>query len=175
MKIRRLNTVVLLFVAVVFYTCVKKPTYPDAPVITYQNFIRYGKNASNPDSAKLVITFTDNEGDIGLDQSDTTGPLFGNGKGNVCMVYFFDSTGKNNWLPYDVNPQTPQIDSQIVYFRVPLVLKDGEKAQPMKGLIFCRLDQPLSPFYKKFRYDVYMYDKAGNKSNRITTPAIILP
>lgn len=169
---------ILVFAGVLIYSCVKKPTYPSEPVIAYKNFIRYGKNPGYPDSTKLIISFTDNEGDIGIDQSDTQGVFK---YGNVFLVYFFwDTTGVDHWQPRDSIPSTPQIDTLNIFYRVPPVLADGEKAQPMKGLIIVKQEAPVMSgdgqnADTKIKYDVYMYDKAKHISNRITTPAITFP
>ena len=162
---------IVVITGITIYSCVKKPTYPSEPVIAYKNFLRYG-NPSDPDSVELVVSFTDNEGDIGLDQSDTNG-IFKNG--NFFMVYFYwDTTGVDHWMPYDSIPWTPQMDTLNFFYRVPPALSPGEKSQPMKGLIYVK-QNPFINFFDKIKYEVYMYDNAKHISNRISTPAITFP
>lgn len=121
------------------------------------------------DSVELVVSFTDNEGDIGLEKADSTG-IFKNG--NFYMVEFWDSSGI--WAPAFPSNTTTRLDTITYYYRVPLVLKEGEKSQPMKGLIYAKI-KPWINVFKKIKLDVYMYDEARNKSNRISTPAITFP
>ena len=76
------------------------------------------------------------------------------------------------WAAFDyTNAQLPPFDTLKIYYRVPLVLQEGDESEPMKGLIYVKLQQP-GFLYKKIKYVVYMYDKALHKSNTIETPAI---
>lgn len=159
-------TVSTLLTAFLVGSCVKKPEYPSEPVIEYKDFLFYGPLA-DPDSVELVISFTDNEGDIGLYDSDTVG-LFENG--NLVMIYYYwDTAGPGEkWSIYR-DPLTN--DTLKFYYRVPLILPDSDKAQPTKGLIFAKQSPFVSPF-NKIRFDVYLYDQALHRSNVITTPDI---
>jgi len=162
---------IVVFAGITIFSCVKKPTYPSEPVIAYKDFLRYG-DPSAPDSVELVVSFTDNEGDIGVDKSNPP-PFFKDG--NFFMVYFFwDTTGVDHWMPADSIPWTPQIDTLVFNNFVPPVLSEGEKSQPMKGLIYVKQSPFITP-YNKIRFEVYMYDKAKHISNRITTPAFTFP
>ena len=160
-------TYILILIALIYASCVKKPVYPSTPVIAYKDFIRYG-NPSNPDSVELVVSFTDNEGDIGLQQSDTIGD---NKYGNLWMVYYFDTAGY--WEPFDSSLVSPiPFDTFKVAYRVPPVLPDGDPAEPMKGLIYVK-QSPFVKVFDKMKYVVYLYDLAGHRSDTIHTPAII--
>ena len=86
-----------VFLAVIIYSCVKKPVYPSTPLIAFSNFIRYGVNPSDPDSVALSITFEDEEGDIGFAQSDTNG-IFA--KGNFFGILYYDSVPNRNSIRY---------------------------------------------------------------------------
>ena len=168
----RIFTYLFFAIILVFASCVDKPTYPSQPVIAYKGFIKYGAPAA-PDSVELVVSFTDEEGDIGLSQSDTQG-IFKSG--NLYMIYFFwDTTGgTGHWSAYDTDPATPKIDSLIFAYRVPQVIPDGGKDEPMKGLIFAKIKPFINP-YNKIKFEVYLYDKALHKSDTIYTPAITFP
>lgn len=175
MKIRTLYKLGGLFLAIIaISSCVDKPTYPSEPVIVYKDFIRYG-NSANPDSVELVVSFTDNEGDIGYDQADVIG-VFGNSSdslkyGNFWMIYLYEDTS-GNFVPYDLDLSTSPIDTLKYYYRVPLVLPDGDPDEPVKGLIFAKSKRggippskpPIFPD-KKIMFKVYMYDQAKHKSN----------
>lgn len=151
-------------------SCIKKPTYPSTPVIAYKNFIRYG-NPSDPDSVELVVSFTDNEGDIGLAKSDTFG-IFK--YGNIYMDYlFWDTTGTDHWSYYDTSQPDPvPFDTLKIGYRVPPVLPEGDPAEPMKGLISVK-QKPFIKVYDKIMYVVYLYDQAHHRSDTIHTPPIL--
>lgn len=167
MKLRILYKLVLaVFVGIAISSCRDKPVYPSEPVIVYEDFLRYG-DFSDPDSVELVVSFTDNEGDIGIEQGDTNNSIFK--LGNLFMVYYYDSNG--TWAAYDPILASP-FDTMIIPYRVPLVLQEGDNSEPMKGLIYVKQYRPLkAPDHNKIMYKVYMYDKALHKSNTIETPA----
>ena len=149
-----------------FFSCVKKPIYPSEPVIAYENFLRYG-DPSDPDSVEIVIFFTDNEGDIGLDPQSAP-------KGNICVYEsYWDTTGVGHWAVYDP-PLTPQVDTSFNYYFVPLVLSDGDPEEPMKGMIFIKL-RPFVKIFDRIKYTIYMTDLAQHKSNTIETASITFP
>ncbi len=159
--------VFIVFSGILISSCVKKPKYPSVPVIAYKDFLRYG-NPHNPDSVEIVITFTDNEGDIGLTQADTLG-IFK--KGNVYMYdSYWDTTGVDHWAVYDP-PITPQVDTSFIYYRVPPILPDGDPSEPVKGQIFIK-QRPFVKVFDRIKYTIYMYDLAKHKSNTIETPPI---
>jgi hypothetical protein len=157
----------LILVVTGVNSCVKKPEYPSTPVIKYKDFIRYG-SAADPDSVELVVTFTDNEGDIGLSPEDKKGILK---DGNLFMIYFYDSAG--TWAAFDPNP-VPPLDTMKVIYSVPPVLPDGDPTEPVKGSIFVKQFRPFRA-HNKIKYVVYMYDKALHRSDTIHTPAITFP
>jgi hypothetical protein len=159
---------VVIFLSPFWASCIKKPTYPSKPVIAYRDFLRYG-NFSNPDSVDLVVSFTDNEGDVGLSQKDVQG-IFS--VGNIYLDYYsWDTAGTDHWSPVD-DPMTAAIDTFKIAYRVPEVLPDGDSSEPMKGLIFVK-QKPFVKIFDKIMFVVYLYDKAGNKSDTIHTPPII--
>ena len=165
-----------VFSGLFIYSCVKKPSYSSTPVISYNNFFRYGVNASDPDSIVLAINFQDEEGDIGLDQSDMNGVFK---YGNLWLVYYYDSANvyPYYWCPFDtsVGPLTP-FDTLKIPFRVPVVLPQNETSQPMKGIIYAKLNRmiirPL-PSHKTIMYQIYLYDRAMHKSNVVLTPVYV--
>ncbi|MFH1005251.1 MAG: hypothetical protein V1781_07140 [Bacteroidota bacterium] len=165
MREKALYIIVGIIFTVFFWSCIKKIHYSSVPHIEYEDFIRYGKNI---DSVELVISFTDEEGDIGLDKADTQG-IFKNG--NLWMIYYYDSNG--TWAAHDTSRTSPQFDTLKIGFRVPPLLPPGDPDEPMKGLIYVK-QNPFINFSKKIMYEIYLYDKAMHKSEKIKTPAIYL-
>jgi len=169
----KLSTPYLLILALLgglfIPSCIKKPEYPSEPAIAYSNFLRYG-DPTDPDSVEVVISFTDNEGDIGLTQADTHG-IFKNG--NVRMYdSYWDTTGAvDQWVLFDDSLATSQIDTHFLYYRVPPILPEGDPDEPVKGLIFIK-QRPFVKIFDRIKYTVYMYDLAKHKSNTIETPPI---
>ncbi len=157
----------IVFAVVVIISCKKEPLYPTQPVISYVDFLRYG-TFSNPDSVALVVSFTDNEGDISLEQKDKQGILK---DGNLFMdLYFWDTTGVDHWEAD--NPYTTQIDTIRFAYTVNVSIPKSDKGEPMNGMIHAKQYPFINPF-DKIKYVVYLYDKAMHKSDTIHTPAIL--
>jgi hypothetical protein len=138
-----------------FFSCGKEPWPVSNPVIAYKDFIRWG-NQANPDSAAVVISFSDNEGDID--------------NGSVFMEYFYDSAGY--WAAYDMNPG-PAFDTLKFFYRLPHINFKPHEPALMQGIIYAKQYPFISP-YQKIKYKVYMYDHAMNRSNTIETSVIQL-
>ena len=169
-----------VFLAVIIYSCVKKPVYPSTPLIAFSNFIRYGVNHSDPDSVALSITFEDEEGDIGFAQSDTNG-IFA--KGNFFGILYYDSVPNRNphiWNLWNLNVGVTQggipFDTAELRYRVPVVLPPNT-TQPMKGIISVSIPRGSFKYgwllHQAIYYQVYIYDEARHKSNVISTPVFV--
>ena len=162
-----------------FPPCVDCSSAGNKPVIECAGKQQYGL-----DSVVLNFSFCDNNGDIGLGMSDTTG-IFK--YGNIWAIYFYkDSIG--NWVTGD-DPSTPQMDTLILKYRIPPLPPPpittpyvvGGFPNPVKvilnsvnantGEIQCMI-KPLVFPHNEIRFDIFMYDKALNKTNIITTPSI---
>ena len=164
MKTKKISFALFVLSLVSISSCVRKPVYPSEPVIEYKNFVRYGK-PSDPDSTVLIISFTDNEGDIGLGQADTQG-IFKNG--NLWMVYLYDSLKNNIYVPFDSSLTTPKFDTLKIAYRVPVLLPKNNSSEPIKGLIYVK-QAPFIKIHDRIKYEIYLYDKALHRSKKIKT------
>ena len=148
---------VVLFVG---YSCVKKTTYPTTPSIEYKDFIPYVG-----DSADLKVSFTDGDGDIGVQENDSTR--------NFWYTYYYLDSASNKYKAYSmVNLNTGLIDT----LRSGYIIKapsDSYKGKPISGEISVRLQKfRHKKQVKNVKYVFYLFDEAGNKSNVVTSPAI---
>ena len=149
----------LLFVivSVVFYACVKKTTYPTIPEIEYYSF-----NPYIGDSADLQIKFKDGDGDIGVPASDTTRTLW--------ITYYYKDTITQKYRAY--TSCANNCDSLRTGYIVKAP-KDSYAGKPITGELSTRLQQfRHSKKIKNVKYVIYLFDKAGNKSNVLTTPEL---
>ena len=155
MKMKNIFFVAFALVIVGFVTCIRPPDYPIIPKIAFvrmtKNTLKQG-NASS-DSLRLTLSFEDGDGDIG--------------SGDSLNVFLTDARQAG---------ATPES------FRMPLVPEQGAK-NGISGEIsilvyttcclpFCGsfLNKPVDSLF----YDVYIKDRAGNKSNVVRTPLIAL-
>ena len=147
----------LLFCSIVCVTllaCVKKASYPTIPVIEYKDFFPFVG-----DSADLQAKFTDGDGDIGVIDEDSTRTFW--------VTYYYKDTITNKYVGYyRANEQDTLRTGYIV--KTP---DDSYKGKPISGEINVRLQQfRHSKKIKHVKYVFYLVDKAGNKSNVVTTP-----
>ena len=62
------SKIVIVFLSLSLLSCLKPISYPNEPIIEYVGF------ESLSDSGKLTFSFTDGDGDLGLDQNIITPP-----------------------------------------------------------------------------------------------------
>ncbi len=81
------HRILILIAGLIIFTgtaCRKPKNYPDEPIITYKDFTTI-KNGQGLDvSGKIVISFTDGDGDIGLRPEDTIAPY------DTCSIFQFN-------------------------------------------------------------------------------------
>lgn len=150
-------------VGVLFSGCLKTEEFPSTPAITFKSFEFFG------DSASLVVSFTDGDGDVGLDASDNAPPY------DTSSIYYY-----NFFLRYSEKVdnvwQNVQFEDSIFY-RIPRITPTGQN-KTLEGEIAVAID-PFPLFITgnsdTVRYSVEMVDRALNRSNRVFTNDIIVP
>ena len=147
--------------AIVFAGCKKADEYPIEPVITFKSLTTV-TDGSGLVVGALEFEFTDGDGDIGLNASDTVPPYAGEYSNNVHAVFYKYVNG--SWI------SDSQYDDRS---RIPIITPEGSQ-KAIRGII--RKDQIGFPFATnlRVRFDVYIYDRALHKSNVITTSEIVI-
>ncbi len=149
----------LLFI---YNACVKKKTYSQNPEIEYKTFTPY--LYPNGDSAIMVIGFADGNGDIGKDVGDTTLNLF--------MTYYYKDSITQKYMAY-YDPFFSDTVRNGYTIRKP---NDSYNGKPISGEVSVRINKYRhSKKIKDLKYIIYMFDNAGNKSNILSTPVLIVP
>lgn len=149
----------LSIILIMAYSCIKKKEYTTTPFIEYKDFIPY-----TDESADLQILFNDGDGDIGVGESDSTLTLF-------TTYYYFDTITKVYRAFLKTSPNDTLRTNYLV--KAP---SDSYKGKPISGEISVRLQQfRHSKKIKKVKYVVYLLDKAGNRSNSLTSPELLVP
>jgi hypothetical protein len=148
-----------------FSGCVKQENYPVEPQIEFLNFFLGFDTGQYAVQGILNISFTDGDGDIGLN-SNYTKPPFDTGSPyyyNYIITYFEKQQGA--FVPIDLNPPFS--------YRIP-VLNSEFPGKPIKGMISDTLELNPYPVFDTIKFEAYIYDRALHKSNVISTPEIIL-
>ncbi|SFG01607.1 hypothetical protein [Pontibacter chinhatensis] len=176
MKYMLKYSLLLLVLAFALSSCREEPNYSDIPAITFDRVEQYTytKNRVVFDSLVVVVDYQDGDGDLGLSRGDNgsqTGPDF-EPPFNPGSQYF------DNFI---VNLQVKRgntYEPSFVNFngRFPRLSGD-EKPEALEGEIRYTITSFTTesyPFRDTVRFEVFIYDRALNKSNVVYSDDIIL-
>lgn len=140
--------------------CLKREEFPVEPSIAYKSFTQFG------DSASLVISFTDGDGDIGLDESDNQPPF------DVGSDYYYNLFCDYEELRNGV--WTPVSLALPLHYRIPRITPTGQN-KTLEGEIAVALAWPIVPdnVVDTVRFQVRLIDRALRSSQQVATEAII--
>jgi len=161
---RAVKVVGLMSLTVVLTTgCLKTEEFPPEPRITFKSFEFFG------DSASLTFSFTDGDGDIGLDATDTYAPF------DTGSTYYF-----NLFLEHSerINGEWNDVTfAEPIHYRIPRITPTGQN-KTLEGEIAVAID-PFSLFITgnadTVRYSVELVDRSLNRSNKVFTNDIVVP
>lgn len=165
-----------LFLLMAIAACREPVDYPVEPRISYEGFA-YLMNADSTFSGKgvLSLSYTDGDGDLGLNASDSLYP-FGNNDPyyyNLIVEYQKYENGTFHATPLVIwNNATQRYDTMSFNARFKRLL-DTEEPKPISGHIDDTLfiQNPFSP-NDTIRFAVRIIDRALHESNTIQTEAI---
>lgn len=174
----KIGLILIGVIGTLLFSCRKFEEYPIEPVITFDNFtLLLNSQTGTTERGVLSIGYTDGDGDLGLNTSDTLPPFDRNGNYyyNIIVKYYERQNGTFVEVPLlSWNPDTQKYDTITFNGRFPnLTPEHGNKA--IKGVIQDTLyvNNPLSDF-DTIKYKVSIYDRALNKSNEVETSEIVV-
>jgi len=174
MKKRYLVGMLLLTLAVL--SCQKPVEYPIEPKIAYEGFT-YLFNPDSTFSGEGVISFsyTDGDGDLGLDDADTLSPFGFNDAHyyNMLVDYLKCVNGEFVKTPLlSWNAQTQSYDTVTFNARFKR-LRDSEEPKAISGTMDYTLtvQNPFSP-NDTIKFEIRILDRALHESNVIQTEPI---
>lgn len=138
-----------LFLFTVLFTvmlsaCVKPPEYSNVPNIAFVSVNKTAFDEAVNDSLKITIYFEDGDGDLGGTETDSLNMFIGDSR---AAPYYFGVK-----IPFiQLQGNHDDISGNIYYTYDPICLNDTAAVDT-------------------FSYDIYIVDRAGNKSNVISTP-----
>ena len=160
----RYANVIGIFLATIFIWSCNKDAIPPEPAITYikQSHTQVADSGKGEDVLIFYFNFVDGDADVGPIETFPPNP---NADPQQNIV-FTDSRDSNKTLLFDF-PAIPQS----------VVTNDGVKGTfdvyMDPRLITARTDTAHNLF-DSVSYEVYVYDRAGNLSNRVKTEPIII-
>ena len=154
--------IIISLLATTFWTaCNNNPVFPLTPEIEFVSISPDKVVQDSIDGMVITLNFKDGDGDLG-------------------------SLGDGDNMPnlFVVDKRPPVVDSNIVYeYTMPNLTPDTRKPS-IQGSIEIIIDAPLltkymvapfiGPSEEEAIFEVYLYDRAGNKSNSILTTPIII-
>ena len=166
----------LLLLALVVCCCQKPVEYPIEPKIAYEGFT-YLMNPDSTFSGEGVISFsyTDGDGDLGLDDADTLPPFGFNDAYYYNMVVDYLKCVNGEFVKTPLlswNAQTQSYDTISFNARFKR-LRDSEEPKAISGTMDCKLtvQNPFSP-NDTVKFEIRIFDRALHESNVIQTDPI---
>ena len=159
------NILFIVIIATLFCACRKPNIYPDTPKI---DFIFFDKHSDEKitDGAKLIFSFQDGDGDIGLNEDDDYPPF------DLSSIYYYnlfidyyekqngefvkidwELNNKGDTIPFSLNARIPRLSKQL--------------KEPIDGEItyFILRHYPFSSISDTMKLKFYIVDRKKNKSN----------
>ena len=166
----------LLLLALAVSACQKPVEYPIEPKIAYEGFT-YLMNPDSTFSGEGVISFsyTDGDGDLGLDDADTLPPFGFNDAHYYNMVVDYLKCVNGEFVKTPLlswNAQTQSYDTVSFNARFKR-LRDSEEPKAISGTMDYKLtvQNPFSP-NDTVKFEISILDRALHESNVIQTEPI---
>jgi hypothetical protein len=154
-------------------SCLKPVSYPDEPILETISY------TINGDSLVLSVTFTDGDGDVGLNDNDTTDPY------NPASFYHFNfyveyyELMNGSWVKGTQDPagqNFPLADTINFSYRIKNLTPVGQN-KTLKGTINVTLEpvfyNVISNHNDSIKFRVSLIDRALHVSNFIETDTIV--
>jgi len=169
----------ILLLSVIFSSCEKNTNTNPIPSISFKSFTAYSR-----DSAVLQVNFTDGDGDIGYASQDASAPF------NFYIQYWYSTDSlapsiaqfpADTVFRPDININVTPHDTLGGQYHIPDITQPGNN-KALSGIIQIALTGDpdnngwyhtycsLNPSHTYFEYKIWLFDRAGHKSNVITTP-----
>ncbi|GAB3813014.1 hypothetical protein [Pontibacter rugosus] len=176
MKYMLKYSTILLVLAIIVGGCRKEPNYSDVPEITFDRVeqFTYLVDKTYQDTLYIVVDFQDGDGNLGLSRGvngkqegpDFEGPFE---RGSPYYDNFFANLQIKRGNNYISSPLT-------ISGRFPRLSND-DKPETLEGEIKFMIGSFSTLVYPAgdtIRFEVYLYDRALNKSNTVYTDDIVL-
>lgn len=158
-----IRVVSLLMLVGIFASCQKESNFSEIPDLKFKEY--------RVTDTSLVITleFTDGDGDLGLDDGDTLSPFNPGSFAYNNLFLYYQQKVNDSTFNYYLNNGT---DTIRFWYRYKNITPVGQK-KVLEGELIANLPAPYSiPGIDSFRFEIFMLDRALNRSKSIFTPTI---
>lgn len=156
----------VIFAATALFSCIEQREYPIEPAISFKEFATQKSVAGHDSLGFLTIEFTDGDGDVGLDQTDTL-PPYNPGSDyyyNFFITFYQSINGEFQEITTPYNSRIPDVNPNHI-------------DKDLIGDITIEIDLNILSLVLSsdtIKMKAYMVDRALNQSNIIETPAFEL-
>jgi len=160
------SLIIISLLCILLTGCPEIETLPDTPRIEFESFTLSEKTDDLGNQiilGELVFLFEDGDGDIGLPELDSIA-TDDSSKYNLFLTMF-----KKIDREY-IEVREDELGAPLFY-RIPYVKPREGQNKTLQGNIKIDFEYPTID-YDTIRYDFYMYDRARNKSNTVSTTDI---
>ena len=162
---QRVVKIAILIVSIaLIYSCKKKEVSPVPPVISFMD----ARMADDNSYSIVRFEFYDEDGDLGLKQSENTGAQ----EFNLYVDYYEKQNGA--WVLMSpvitYNTTEAKYDTTDLHLRVPFI--ENEARVSLEGETEVQLLYNFNA--DTFRYELVLQDRALQRSNRIVTSDIVV-
>lgn len=143
--------------------CLPDPNYPDEPTLAFEQL-----DPRTDGTAKLILRFTDGDGNVGLTQADTLPPFCATCEHHFNLVGEYQEWGGGEWV-------VPTLLVPYAY-RVPVATPTGS-SPALDGTIEVELTSwyLLGTTADSVRFSWTLWDRDLNPSNEAVTEAVAVP
>lgn len=165
---RKIGTLLFIFLTLLVSSCLKVESYPDEPAI------QAVRMTISSDSAFLQVDFIDGDGNVGLGQEDTS-VVFGACDTRYNLFCVYEELRNGTWMAIS---EDPCLNPNAVpfYYRVPWASPPGQN-KTQKGTINVQMypGYYLASGFDTCRFAVRICDRDLNFSNTVYSPTYIKP
>ncbi len=154
MKNMRIYVSVFIAICAGAFACTPDPVFPDEPIITFKEFQYNGS-----DTLKVVFSFTDGDGDIGVTPTGTDSNM-------VLTLYYKGPDGQF----HVARPGASTTDSVYYNYRIP-ELPEGQSG--LEGDIYLVVN-PQFMLYDTIQFNAFLLDQTDHKSAVVRTPETVI-
>lgn len=148
-------------------SCLPDPAFPDEPSLAFVAFEPVADGGRN-----LVLHFTDGDGNVGLNPSDTLTPFCADCDHHQNLKCEYEELQDGAWVHIPLNPDAGQVP---FYYRVHQVTPTGT-SPAQDGTIEVDMGVWFLPTaFDTMRFRITLEDRDLNLSNEVVTPAFVKP
>lgn len=150
-----------------------KDTIPSPPTLVFNGIYPYNSGFGYDSFVEVDVSFSDADGDIGLEDSDTLFPFGGGDPAFYNLLVYYQDKKNGQWR-YPMNPLLGPNDTLVLHQRLKNLTPTGKNKSIEGDLTVVIPARPYSYRGDSVRFEIQLIDRALHRSNKMITSAILL-